>query len=436
MPLPRCCKTLHSHTVSESKNSVPYKFLAVISAGTIVLAIVLWLGGHSCIAFWDTQTYIDAGGNILRHGADVIRTPVYPFIVGLCRLLPGEATWVYALVILQLGVFVATIPVIWRVAGQLMTRRAALITTAVYAWCPTFVSYAMLVMPDIWCVTGVVTLIAVARDMAEQGGRKPLLWCVVISVALVMLKPSNIYIAIWWAVTAVVLLMRRNRSWWHCLVPACAMAAFWGGYGLLVQRITGYYTVSVVSDINDLGNAAQRRKLVPELAPDSTIAELFRSINAADTVTNLRRRQMAFLGTETLTYAQIHNVMSATKDYDPARWHRGILVRLFESMPSNAFPIHGSDRLKYYTNALHISFYVVYAVILALFVWLCRARQRRFAEPVRRQLQLWALWVLICGGIATAIIGGFDDYGRLAMGVYPALILLCGAALAPSVADK
>ena len=158
-----------------------------------------------------------------------------------------------------------------------------------------------------------------------------------------------------------------------------------------MQRLTGYYTVSVVSDINDLGNAAQRRKLVPELAPDSATADLFRRINAADTVTNLRRRQMAFIGTESLTYAQIHSVMSATKAYDPARWHRGILVRLFESMPSNAFPIHGSDRLKYYTNALHISFYVVYAVLLALFVWLCATRRRAVAA-VRRQSQLWALW--------------------------------------------
>lgn len=396
----------------------------------------MWLAGHSYFAFWDTQTYIDAGGNILRHGADAIRTPVYPLIVGLCRLLPGEMTWVYVLIILQLGAFVATIPVMWRVADRLMSARAALLTTAAYAWCPTFVSYTMFVMSDIWCVIGVTLLIAQAQNMAEYGSRKALAWCVVVSVALALLKPSNIYIAIWWVLIAVVLLLRRNRRWWCSLIPAAVMAVGLGGYGLLVQRITGYYTVSVVSDINDLGNAAQRRKLVPELAPDSATADLFRCINAADTVTNLRRRQMAFVGTESLTYAQIHSVMSATKAYDPARWHRGILVRLFESMPSNAFPIHGSDRLKYYTNALHISFYVVYAVLLALFVWLCATRRRAVAA-VRRQSQLWALWVLVCGGIATAIIGGFDDYGRLAMGVYPALILLCGAVLsAPPAADR
>ena len=288
----------------------------------------------------------------------------------------------------------------------------------------------MFVMPDIWCVIGVAVLLAVAQDFAEHGGRKALAWCVVVSIALTLLKPSNIYIAIWWVVIAMALLLRRNRRWWRYLVPAFAMAVVLGGYGLLVQRLTGYYTVSVVSDINDLGNAAQRRKLVPELAPDSATADLFRRINAADTVTNLRRRQMAFIGTESLTYAQIHSVMSATKAYDPARWHRGILVRLFESMPSNAFPIHGSDRLKYYTNALHVSFYVVYIVILALFVWLSTARCRHVGACGTRLFRLWALWVLVCGGIATAIIGGFDDYGRLAMGVYPALMLLCGAALA------
>ena len=414
----------------ESKIPVPYKPLAVIAAGTIILAFAMWLAGHSYIAFWDTQTYIDAGGNILRHGADAIRTPVYPLIVGLCRLLPGETAWVYALVILQLGAFVATVPVIWRVAARLMSARAALLTTGAYAWCPTFVSYAMFVMPDIWCVIGVAVLLAVAQDFAEHGGRKALAWCVVVSIALTLLKPSNIYIAIWWVVIAMALLLRRNRCWWRYLVPAFAMAVVLGGYGLLVQRLTGYYTVSVVSDINDLGNAAQHRKLVPELAPDSATADLFRRINAADTVTNLRRRQMAFIGTESLTYAQIHSVMSATKAYDPARWHRGILVRLFESMPSNAFPIHGSDRLKYYTNALHVSFYVVYIVILALFVWLSTARCRHVGACGTRLFRLWALWVLVCGGIATAIIGGFDDYGRLAMGVYPALMLLCGAALA------
>ncbi len=396
----------------------------------MILAVAMWLAGHSCFAFWDTQTYIDAGGNILMRGADAIRTPVYPLVIGLCRLLPGDMTWVYALIILQLGAFIVTIPVVWRVAARLMSARAALVTTAVYAWCPTFVSFAMFVMPDIWCVIGVTVLLALAQKMTECRGYKALTWCVIVSVALVLLKPSNIYIAIWWAVMAAALLLRRNRRWWHCLVPAGVMAVALGGYGLLVQRVTGYYTVSVVSDINDLGNAAQRRKLVPELAPDSATADLFRRINAADTVTNLRRRQMAFVGIESLTYAQIHSVMSATKAYDPARWHRGILVRLFESMPSNAFPIHGSDRLKYYTNALHISFYVVYAVLLALFVWLCTARRRHTAEGASRLPQLRALWVLVCGGIATAVIGGFDDYGRLAMGVYPALILLCGAVLA------
>lgn len=420
----------------ENKVHVQYKYPAFIAAGTIILAFALWLGGHSYFAFWDTQTYIDAGGNILRHGADAIRTPVYPLIVGLCRLLPGDMTWAYALVILQLGAFTATIPVMWRVAGRLMSARAALIVTAAYAWCPTFVSFALFVMPDIWCVIGVTVLLALAQKAADRS-RNTLIWCVVVSIALVLLKPSNIYIAIWWAVIAAAMLLRRNRRWWYSLIPACAMAVALGGYGFLVQRVTGYYTVSVVSDINDLGNAAQRRKLVPDLAPDSATADLFRRINAADTVTNLRRRQMAFIGTESLTYAQIHSVMSATKAYDPARWHRGILVRLFESMPSNAFPIHGSDRLEYYTNALHISFYVVYAVILALFVWLCAVRRRCAGPALSRLHRLWALWVLVCGGIATAIIGGFDDYGRLAMGVYPALILLCGAALAsPSTARK
>lgn len=393
----------------------------------------MWLAGHSYFAFWDTQTYIEAGDNILRNGADAIRTPVYPLIVGLCRLLPGEMTWVYALIILQLGAFVATIPVMWRVAARLMSARAALITTAAYAWCPTFVSFAMFVMPDIWCVIGVTLLLAQAQKMTECRGHKALMWCVIVSVVLALLKPSNIYIAIWWGVIAAALLLRRNRRWWHCLVPACAMTVALGGYGLLVQRVTGYYTVSVVSDINDLGNIAQRRKLVPELAPDSATADLFRRINAADTVSNHQRRKMAFLGTESLTYAQIHAVMSATKSYDPARWYLGIPARLFESMPSNAFPIHGSAKLKYYTKALHISFYVVYAVILALFVRLCAARCRcagNNRSSLFRLSQLWALWVLVCGGIATAIIGGFDDYGRLAMGVYPALILLCGAVLA------
>ena len=141
------------------------------------------------------------------------------------------------------------------------TARAALLTTGAYAWCPTFVSYAMFVMPDIWCVIGVAVLLAVAQDFAEHGGRKALAWCVVVSIALTLLKPSNIYIAIWWVVIAMALLLRRNRRWWRYLVPAFAMAVVLGGYGLLVQRLTGYYTVSVVSDINDLGNAAQRRKL-------------------------------------------------------------------------------------------------------------------------------------------------------------------------------
>ena len=425
--------------MSENIVTVPYKPLAVITAGTMILAVAMWLAGHSYFAFWDTQTYIEAFGNILRHGADAIRTPIYPLIVGFCRLLPGEMTWAYVLIILQLGAFAATIPVMWRVAARLMSARAALITTAAYAWCPTFVSFAMFVMPDIWCVIGVTVLLAQAQKMAECCGYKALTWCVFVSVALVLLKPSNIYIAIWWAVVAAALLLRRNRRWWYGLVPACAMTVVLGGYGLAVQRITGYYTISVVSDINDLGNIAQRRKLVPELAPDSATADLFRRINAADTVSNHQRRRMAFLGTESLTYAQIHAVMSATKSYDPARWYLGIPARLFESMPSNAFPIHGSDRLKYYTKALHISFYVVYVVILALFVWLCAAR-RRCGEDSRHSLfrlsQLWALWVLVCGGIATAIIGGFDDYGRLAMGVYPALMLLCGAVLAAPPATE
>ena len=424
----------------------PRKTLAAIAAGTVAMAAAMWLAGHECLAFWDSDTYINAFGNILRDGADAIRTPAYPVLVGLCRTVFGEALWVYALVAVQLAAFVATVPSVWCLAVRLVPPRAALVATAVYAWCPTFVSFTMFVMPDIWCVIGVVALLCAAVRMSESPGWSAVARCSAISVALVLLKPSNIYIAIWWGVLALALLCLRDRRWRMCAVPAAAMAVVLGGYGMLVQRQTGYYTVSVVSDINDLGNAAQRRKLVPELAPDSATAALFRQINAADTVTNLRRRQMAFVGTEHLTYAQIHGVMSATKSYDPARWHRGILVRLFESMPSNAFPVHGSDGFEYYAAALHVSFYVVYAVILALMAWLgtCTWRHLRLrrtrparagtaagASAGRRLLWLWALWVLVCGGIATAVIGGFDDYGRLSMGAYPALILLCAAAVAP-----
>lgn len=416
------------------------KALVVIASVTVLIALLMWCFGRSYFAFWDTQTYVDAFDNILCDGVDVIRTPLYPMLLGLCRVVFGDALWAHAVVLVQLAAFIATIPLTLSVAQRLMKPRAAVIVTAVYAWCPTFVSFALFVMPDIWCVIGVVCLIYLSQRLLKRNDRRTMLWCTLTTVALVFLKPSNIYLSIWWGVIALILLIYRQRQWWQPLVVAAVPALLLGGYGLLVQRQLGYYSVSIVSDINDLGNAAQRRKLVPELASDSITAKLFRDINACDSVPNLKRRQMAFVGTEHLTQSEIHRILVETKAYDPARWYRGIVVRLFESLSSNAFPIHGSEKFKYYAESLHISFYVVYLVLLAIFVRLiiygkdirrqlkeCRAR----AGVRAFQLQLWALWILVCGGIATAVIGGFDDFGRLSMGAYPALIILCGAVLSP-----
>lgn len=416
------------------------KALVVIASVTVLIALLMWCFGRSYFAFWDTQTYVDAFDNILRDGVDVIRTPLYPMLLGLCRAVFGDALWAHAVVIVQLAAFIATIPLVLSVARRLMKPRAAVIVTAVYAWCPTFVSFALFVMPDIWCVTGVVCLMYLSQRLLQRNDRRAMLWCTLTTVALVFLKPSNIYLSIWWGVIALILLIYRQRRWWQPLVIATVPALLLGGYGLLVQRQLGYYSVSIVSDINDLGNAAQRRKLVPELAPDSATAQLFRDINACDSVPNLRRRQMAFVGTEHLTQSEIHRIMTDTKAYDRARWYRGIAVRLFESLPSNAFPIQGSEGFKYYAQSLHISFCVVYLLLFAAFLRLTvsgfACRRRAVATSTTSgdsacRLQLWALWILTCGGIATAIIGGFDDFGRLSMGVYPALLVFCGALLSP-----
>lgn len=413
-----------------------------IALSMMMLAVIIFVRG--AVGYnMDTSSYTSAWNEVYMHGGiDEFRTPVYPVVIGLCRIIGGE-NWGWFVVIVQaIAFYTCGVYFSRMISGIISNRRVALFTMFLY-----FLFYPVVnFIPVLGTEALAFSLLSLWGYYVWKFMQRPG-WGYGTGVALmtlleIMLRPSMLLLVI--AICGLFgagMFMRRYRMTVFLLLltvlPSVVTTALYVGE---VERKTNVRTISIVSIINKYCMARQYRDVFPELLTGypEEVLELHKSwledghyldaghlLNCPDVVTWLDHcRQLDYdisdsdmhlipwleieylIDNNVMTYRQLNDFADAVKENHPDIWYSNILHNI-------AYSVTFKGRLK---NAANIALPFAYGL---LFVMAC-IRYRRFS-------MVNFLTLMIAGGsLLTLFLYAQDDYGRLMLPASPFLILMIG----------
>lgn len=107
----------------------------------------------------DTYTYINAADNVLGGSPDIVRTPIYPLVIGLFRGCFGAEYWPMALCIVQFGVLLLTAVYMYKIANRFIAKRKIQFwLIAAFLLLPGIVFFTVRLITEIFTVACVVFL--------------------------------------------------------------------------------------------------------------------------------------------------------------------------------------------------------------------------------------------------------------------------------------
>jgi len=424
--------------------------VAVIAVAVVAVCGV-WL-------LTDSPSYVYAARTISQGGIDMSRTPLYPLLIWFAAWVSGAdfsaldtapageffanpmqmqgmfGAMFYVVVGVQLVLMVLSVACFYRLAGSLLrSLKAVCVLTLVYAVLCLAMNWHRTIMTESLAVSGMVFWAYFAlQTLRRDGGQVfPAVMLGVMTILLIALRPSFLFLPIVLLLMALRLLFTRKRvAAVVCLVGVGATAACVLAYMQAFRSNFGVRALTDVSIANRYFDARDFELLQPDEVSNSWLREYLDYALAAypeigyDVERDPTQSGQDLFGEfswvkKNIGLAQVNAEVDAALARHRGEWLRKLVATHFLNK-------HFFDSYRNYpTRTLLHS--VMEMGLLAAFIWL-----PLFVGLVlllRRRLRpsgVW-LWLLTAGGALVVVLGAPNDYLRLMAPVYPMVMLLLAA---------
>lgn len=391
-----------------------------ITLSLLMLAGIIWLKGSS-LYNGDSPSYVGAWNECYFHGEiDTFRTPVYPVLIGIGRLLFGQEYWTLFPTLLQIIIFYACGILFSRmIHGVISSRRIAWITIFVY-----FLFYPMVNSLPILGTEALAFSLTSAWLYCVWRFMERARWGYGIAIALLtvtemMLRPSLLILcfAIIGLAVAGMFFKRYRKQGLLLLATLIPSGVVYKVYVDEMIRVADYDSISIVSAYNKFFMARQFNDIYPEFLTDNPQAvEIMLSYQAAgDSLmqgyqNNARWREIAALeDSGAMDFRQMDDYVQAMKSNYPEVWYANTARRI-------AYSFTHEGPVKNICNYLVVTLYTVFFVV----AWI---KLRRFS--------LVNFLILMIGGgsLLSILLYAQNDFGRLMLPTSAALIMMGGQLL-------
>lgn len=413
----------------------------------VILSVILFCGAMASLYYWsisgawhfaDTPSYVDAWQTYLSHGnLDTFRTPLYPCYIGLCQWLGGQA-WLQVLIAVHMVCYLAAVGLFFHLLRRLLcgvgNGEAACITTArqalviygatlVLAVMPTFQKFLCFGATEGFAVIG--SLCMCAAGVRFFSTRRPWPWAIlllVLSLVMVSLRPSLLTIPLALIASAIVLIWIRQYRHRALMLIGTGVVSLAGVavYCSRIERLTGLFTPSTVSVINQYSAMRLEGYYFPELFKDPSIAA------AIDTIDD--RNHCNFYAR---TLYEASDIIGERYGWKTLADYNSEAMTLHPEMRWKLIGSHAIDSVMppYYKSL------VFYILALLFVIFLHRHWRRREQEPWRFASAL-LMWIYVSGTIATSIIGAQSDWERLNLPAFIVIILMAAWQYGSLIANR
>ncbi|MBR1882067.1 MAG: glycosyltransferase family 39 protein [Muribaculaceae bacterium] len=415
--LRRCCATR------------PVAFIIVLAA--LEGLMVVLLGGYK-IAI-DTPSYISAYRHFLSGQIDILRTPVYPFFVGMVQDVMGPRYYAWGVVALQYALFFGTIKYFYALAMRVAASpRRAFVATLCFALLPGISSWCSTLLTETLALLGSVMLLYHLVRAHDTRRVIHALAMTVWLVFLIFLRPVFVYalpiLAVVWTV-AVFEGRGSRRVALASLAGVVVASMLLLGYMRALQAEHGLFAQSNVSDINLYYLERYDGLMNPSFVEDAPLREKLERFVA----THGEKVEDGHLIwgewfdlKDNHSPAAVHQAIQASYQMQPlraaskvgGRFYRVAMTAMFETR----HPVW--DTINDVLSPSMSVLYLLLATYGVLLVW-TMLRQRRWP---------WLSVLMVMLGVAnlvTAVVGAQSEWGRLVVPSLPIYMLMLLQLLKP-----
>lgn len=226
------------------------KHLGFIYAIAIICSVVLIIG-YGVQNTPDTTSYINAWDNYLEGKLDMLRTPVYPIFLGICRTVLGTSNFQLSAIIVQHIVFLISICYFNKSVVYLLgDRKLSFWITFFYAICPGFISWNNYILTEPFALAGMVFLLYCSIKLYVRPTCQIALTYTFWLLFLIFLRPSFLYLIPVYLCLWLLLGYRNKKLLIYGISCTMAVVCLEGFYIYEFKQMYGVYTPSSVSSIN------------------------------------------------------------------------------------------------------------------------------------------------------------------------------------------
>lgn len=230
----------------------------------------------------DSSGYIRAWLNISSGTIDIDRTPVYPCVIGLAKLIAGDSGMLQAVVVIQNIVGCIAVWYFYKIVLRATySENAAFWASLIFAIVPIFLTYRNYILTESLSMSGLIFLTYCALlyyDKQQWQGLEGMTFWLIF---LVFIRPSFIYLLPVLAVGFLLMAWEKRKQWRKdCagIASVLAVTIVLIGYMLAFKHSYGVFTMTRVGTANDFSLMAFDGSLDPDKSPDKSFAKYISDI--------------------------------------------------------------------------------------------------------------------------------------------------------------
>lgn len=401
------------------------KELRTIYITTIVCSIIFILawGGKEMV---DSPSYIHAADKLLSGKIDSLRTPAYPLIIGVCKILFGEAIYKFAIIIVQYIIFLASIYFYYHLVIEIIKKpRLSFWITMTYAVYPAILSWNNCIMTESLAISGSVFLLFFTLRLFKRFSVRAAFLFFFWLAFLLFLRPSFLYLLpIYFVFWLACICTKRSRNAFFGIIITTFVIISELLYVSQFKTNYGVFSPSTVSIINQYYIARQYGIIyVDGIKNESLKEEITRSINqngiSTDNHTILWNETTELLNK--YPYEDVQQVVSVSMRKNPVNVLKGAFGRAYKaaSRSISYTPLRGFSTIFDMFGA-NISFLYLFIITYTIVIvrWVCRKRKLAYFSIL--------LYMIGTSNLITAIFGAQQEWSRLILPSMPIYLLLFG----------
>lgn len=386
-------------------------FYFFLFAGLCVLCLFLRASEEQMMMV-DTPSYVNAWHTFTAGKLDILRTPVYPAVIGMCMSISATHYLMYV-IILQNVVSLVSSFYLKKTLCRFCTNRFV-VYVLIFGYLQAMTWYNNRGLTESFSISGMAFLFYFIIRFYYEGDLKSVLWSIVTLTILVFLRPAFLYLLPIYLIAFGLCYKKHQRKVYWGICGCLVVILLELGYCAGIKREYGVFAPSCVSYTNELYIAIRENLLRPEYTDNAVLKKRIVEVqnggkNMGDlwASTNYVRKDIA--------YQQIKALLSTSRHENPQGWlnaylsnGKALLTQIFLCKP-----LAGGI---YVLIKMYMLVTLIVLYFVGLLVYLGRFRHLPILSIV--------IFLAVMANLATIILGAQDEYGRLFSPSLPLLILM------------